>query len=284
MLMLALMSALQVKPQATAEPGLAVARVLVDPPAGTAAQAGVGGPDCLHPSGRLVLGAPDEQTPALGQDRPVQAGLGLRCCRGSRLFLGRAGHVLYPQVLETDQVEPSRQAWWRPSRTSPCACRPPGHAAALREYAQRPVPRAFRRSGLAPLGLAQPGPFPAGHAGAVQSLARRQRRGDHYAPVNPDCLAGTWCGDRLGNDGECDVPPSGMVKGDTVGLALWHGACPPEPHPADLWHPDLAPAPIQPPYMQVDGEARDAESFISAALSATRVSVGAGSRSSASPG
>jgi hypothetical protein len=219
----------------TAEPGLAVARVLVDPPTDTAAQAGVSSPDRLHPARRLVLRALDQQTPALGQDRPVQAGLSCNVpARVPGCPLGRPGHVLYPQVLETDQVEPPRQVGGdllAPVLT-PVGLpgTQPGYAGTLSLLPWR----AFRRPGLAPLGLAQPGPFPARHARAMQFLARRQRRSDHHTPVDPDRLAGTRGGDRLGNHRECDVPPPGMVKIDAVGLALWYGACPPEPHPADL--------------------------------------------------
>lgn len=94
-----------------AEPGLAAARVLVDPSAGTAAQTGVSSSDSLHPTWRLVLRAPNQEAPSLSQDRPVQARLGCYVLTWSLSCPScRPGHVLYSQVLETDQVELPRQA------------------------------------------------------------------------------------------------------------------------------------------------------------------------------
>jgi len=241
----------------TAEPGLAVARVLVDPPASTTPQTRMGGPDLLHPAGRLILRAPHQQAPALSQDRPVQArlragtvGLVRAGTLGVRLWRGPACHGLYPQVLETDQVEPPRQTGG--DLLAPVLApvgltgTEPGYPGTLRLLLRR----AFPCPGLTPLRLAQSRPLAAGHAWAVQLLTSRQGCGDHHAPVHADGLAGARCGNRLRDDGKGDVPAARAVKGDAIGLALRHGPRPPEPHPADLGHPDLAPAPVQPPYVQ----------------------------------
>jgi hypothetical protein len=267
----------------TAEPGLAVARVLADPPAGTAAQAGIGGPDLLYPAGRLVLGAPDQQAPGLGQDRPVQARLRVGTVAqvragtpGVRLRRGPADHGLYPQVLETDHVEPLRQTGGdllAPVLTPVSPMGPePGDAGTLRLLLRRSP----QRPGLTSLGLAQFGPFPARHARAMELLARRQRRGDHHAPVDTHHLPGTRRRDRVRDDRERDVPPPGPVQGHPVGPALRHRPRPPEPHPADLRDPDLAPAPVQPPHMQAEREVGDAESLVHVPLAATGAAVGAG--------
>jgi hypothetical protein len=167
-----------------AEPGLAVARVLVDPSAGTAAQTGVSGSDSLHPTWRLVLRAPNQEAPSLSQDRPVQTGLGCYVLTWSLSCPScRAGHVLYSQVLETDQVELPRQAGRDLLAPVPTPVSLAGAKPCYSGSLSLLLRRALRCSGLAPLGLAQPGPFPARHAWAMQLLSSRQRRGDSHTPA-----------------------------------------------------------------------------------------------------
>jgi len=88
----------------------------------------------------------------------------------------------YSQVLETDQVKLRA----RPVETfshSPYAgqprCAKPGFSGSLSLLLRR----ALRRSGLAPLGLAQPGPFPLVMPGQC-SFFQSQRRGDNHTLVD----------------------------------------------------------------------------------------------------
>src|SRR5207247_10554068 len=86
---------------------------------------------------------------------------------------------------------------------------------------------------------------------------------------------GTRARNRRSAAGEADGPAARAVKCNAVGLPPRHAPPPPEPHPADLGHPDLAPAPVQPPYVQAEGEVGDAESLVHVPLTAARVAVGA---------
>lgn len=107
-------------------------------------------------------------------------------------------------------------------------------------------------------------------------LSCRQCRSYHHTSVNTDNLASAWRGHRIGDDGERDVPASGSVKGDAVGLALWHRPRSPKPHPANLGYPDLAPAAIQPPYMKPESKIGYAKPFVQVTLAATGIAVGTG--------
>src|SRR4051794_12590855 len=70
------------------EEGLALAALRCDVPARRATLASERGTDLLHPAGRFVLQSPRQQSPARGQDAPVQAGflpdVPTRVGRGSR--------------------------------------------------------------------------------------------------------------------------------------------------------------------------------------------------------
>jgi len=59
----------------------------------------------------------------------------------------------------------------------------------------------------------QPGVFPPGKARNLQHLARGQRSGHDYAPVDADGIAIAGSRDMLGDGGERDVPASRAVPG-----------------------------------------------------------------------
>lgn len=62
-----------------------------------------------------------------------------------------------------------------------------------------------------------------------------------HAPVDSDNLLVARGGNRIGNGGESDMPPSSAVTRDPIRLhANRHGTRPAEPHPACFWDSDLA--------------------------------------------
>ena len=64
------------------------------------------GTDLLHPTGRLVLQAYRELAPTTSEDGPVQNRLLPHTLAWTgAVSLGGPGHVLYPQVFDTDQIE-----------------------------------------------------------------------------------------------------------------------------------------------------------------------------------
>ena len=58
----------------------------------------------------------------------------------------------------------------------------------------------------------------AARPGHVQELSCRQGGGDRHAPIDSHDLAVAWCGNRVGDGGEGDVPAPGSVPGHPVGL------------------------------------------------------------------
>jgi hypothetical protein len=224
------------------EARLALARLPIHVSARRAPLAREGGSDLLHPTGSLLLQPTHQQPPARPQDLPVEPGLladlPARIAQGA---LRGSGHVVDLQVFDPDQVEATCQV--RACLLGPVL--PP-----VRFPGAQPgdgVPHmctAFR----SPLGASQP-PLQAQHAFAlprrqsrhVQQLPGRQGCADGHAPIDPNHLTASRCGDGVGYGREGDMPAPSTVQGHPVGLhARRHRARPAKPYPPNLRHPDSA--------------------------------------------
>lgn len=89
-----------------------------------------------------------------------------------------------------------------------------------------------------------------GQADDIKQFPGRQGSRNSHAAVHADDLAGARYRSRIGNDCDRDMPASGAINGDAVGLdTWWYRARPAEPHPADFRHLDLSNVPGQAPHV-----------------------------------
>ena len=255
------------------EVGLALAALRCDVPARRAPLARVRGVDLLDPTGGLVLQAPGQQAPAGRGDLPVQPGLGpdvpTRCLGGP---LGRARHAGDAQILNPDHVEPAREV--RGDLLAPVLprVRLTGSQAADGCLDADAPAAAAPGAGQPALKQDQPPLSLRAQPGHRQQFTRRQRSADGHTPVDAHGLPVAGPGDGLWDGSKRDVPATGTVQRDTVGLAVRNGAGPAEPHPAGLGHPDDARVAGQPPHMR--GLHRDdTKALIPASLAPRRPAV-----------
>ena len=247
------------------EARLALARPRVHMSARRAALARVRGWYPLDPAGRLAFQPAQQQTPARGEDAPVQASLGRdvparRLCgspRGSR-------HAPDAEVLHADYIKVAGQAGGQLlgpvlaaiSLADPQACdrpldfRPPA----------RPSP------GLAELALkaAKSPPLVGGQPRNSQCFPSRQSRADRHASVDPDDRSGPGTLYRVRDFRERDMPSPGPVAGHAERLHVSRDLTgPTESHPPRLRDTDLAPVPVEPTNVPLLAAlARDAESLM----------------------
>jgi hypothetical protein len=254
------------------EPRLALARVRIHVPARRAPLAREVRLDPLDPSAGLVLQAAHQQAPARPQDLPVQPGLSAYVpARADGGAPDRARHVPDLQILDPDQVEPSRyvRTGFLGPVLSPVglAGAQPGDGVLHVCAAVRPAPGASELALQAP----QPVPLLSGQARHAQQLAGRQSRGHCHAPVDPHRLAITRPGDRLGDRGEGDMPAASAITGHPVRPhALRHLAGPAEPHPPGFGDPNLTGFPAESAHVPLAPAPHDPEPLIPVGLAPRR--------------
>jgi len=229
------------------EQGLALATARCDVPAHRALLTCERGRNPLHPPRSLVLQPAGQQAPGRAEDSPVQPGLlpDIPAWRGVST-LGRAGHILDGQVLNTNYVEPARDVRARLlcpvlsgiglTDLEPGNC-PLGPRSAIRASHSPSQLSLQARQTMAPRRA---------QSRRRQHLSRRQDSGHHDAPVDADYCAGARAWNRRGNGGKRDMPPARTIPGHSIGSdAFGYVARPAEPHPSHLWHPDFSEVTVQ---------------------------------------
>ena len=202
----------------------------------------------LYPARSLVLQPPNQQAPAGGKDLPVQPGLPSDVTAGADGGSPRtAAHVLDPQVLDADHVEPASEIGG--DFLDPVFARV-GLVCPQSRYCQlrsAPAPGPSPGAGQLPLQQCEPPLAAAGQSRHMEHLSGRQRGGNSNTAVDAYHLSGSRGRDRLRDGGEGDVPAACSVQGDAVGLrSLRERPRPTELHPADFGHPDPAGLPAEP--------------------------------------
>jgi len=224
------------------EARLALARLRVYVPARRATLARVVRLDLLHPADCLLSQSADKEAPARPHDLPVETGL--RTDVPTRIPYrspSRARHVRDMEILDPDHIEPPsdvRTGLLHPVFAPVCLA---GLQLGDGQLHPRAAVRAAPGAGKLALQVPHAPVQPRGQAGDVQQFPCRQRGGDGHAPVNSYGRPVARCRDRMRNSRESDMPTPGPIHRHSVGLhAWWHRTGPAEPHPPDLWNPDLA--------------------------------------------
>jgi hypothetical protein len=258
---------------AAPEPRLALSRLRVAVPAARASLRRVRGVDLLYPPGCFPLQPTHQQAPTRPHDLPVEPSFGpdvpARIPDGP---LGRARHVLYLKVLDTNYIEPPRDvctgffhpvlAPVRRAGVQPGDCVLYSPAAA----------RASLCSGKPALQAEKPLSFPRGQDRNPQQLSGRQSRADGDSSVDPHYIAGPWCRKGRWNGGEGDMPAPGRIHSHPIGLdRCRQGAGPAEPYPSGLRDPDFTSFPAQAAHVPLPPAAPDdPESLVTPGLAPGR--------------
>jgi hypothetical protein len=221
------------------EDRLALAAFRCDVPTGRASLRRERSRDPLEASRSLVVESGNQPTPPLVHDRAIEVpllrdtnpGLDQRPTRG-------AGHAPHVEILDSDGVEPPRQlggGLFHPV-ASPIGFAGfkfrDGQLCALASVgAMRSVCEAL-------LQVAQSSLFTTCQARGVQQLPGRQCRGYRHPTIDTDHAAVRRPLDWAGNVSECDMPATGSVPSDAVGLhTVGHRPAPAESDPPEFGHP-----------------------------------------------
>ncbi len=201
---------------------------------------------------RLVLQAPDEQSPAASQDASVQPSLGAATIGqvptgllGIGFGLRSPDHRGDPQIFNPDQIEASSEisaGFFDPVLASVGRAGVQFGDRVLRSAA--PLGAALT-PGKTTLQLLQPFLFSFRQAGADQEFPSGQGSRHCDAAVHADGVTCAGPGDRCRNHGQGKVPTTYAIAGDAVRLRAGYRAGQPELYPADLGHVDLGPFPVQ---------------------------------------
>lgn len=234
------------------EDRLALAVVGSDVPTHRASLRRVRGRDLFDTAGGLILQPHHQKSPCTAVNGPVQPTLvsdpRTRLRHGSASRAGHRGHV---KGFDPDHVEAARYV-------RGCSFDPV--LAAVR-FPRLPLCNRQSRTG-APVGTAPSAreaalqhPNPCGlalaEARSVQQFPGRKRRRHHHAAVDAHHAAVARASDRVGNMGERDMPAASPIPSDPVGLDPgWHRPRQTESHPADLGHPDLTEAAVDPAHVR----------------------------------
>ena len=206
------------------------------------------GRNLLDPTTSLVLQPRGEKPPTAAADGPVQPTLLSNPHTGPLdSSPRRADHRGHVECFDPDRVEPARNV--RGGLLGPVLA--PISLTRLQscdgQFRTAAPAGATRGPGEPPLQHSQPLRFPASQAGGVKQLTGRQRRRHRYTAVDTDHAAVARTGDRVGDVGECNVPATGPIPSDPVGLDA--GGYRPrraEPYPAHLGHPYPTETAVQP--------------------------------------
>ncbi len=227
------------------EVGLALARLPVHMPACRTALACEGRLDPFHPARSFLLQSAHQQSPARGQDLPVEPCLGADVPTRvlTRTFRG-SGHVPNLEIFNLDKVKPARNVRAYLLRPVFASIGPPDPQPGDRVLTSGVSVRSAFCAGQLALQAQQPLALSPGQAWNGQQLTSREGRADDHATVDADDVPVARRGHRFGDRREGNVPAPGPVAGYPVRLHAWrHWAGPAEADPPDLWHPDLADMP-----------------------------------------
>lgn len=214
---------------------LALAILRGDVPAAMAGLGSEGCPDLFNSSGRLLLKALDQPSPAASEDPAVQAGFAADTGAWSVSGAARgSGHSPDANVFHAYEIEGSDERGT--SLLDPVA--PTVDLAGDLSGYRVPDPLAALRAsdgaGQASLESGQSATFSRGGFRCMHKVAGGKRDRHRYTTIDTDGTAIVWRWNRRGHRSECDMPPSSWVAGDSVGFrGRWRPA-PSELDPTDL--------------------------------------------------
>jgi hypothetical protein len=218
-----------------------------DMPAGRASLRRERGRDPLKSARSLVVEASNQPTPPLTTNRAIEASL-LRD-PNTRMFnraARRAHHRPHVKVFHPNRVEPARQIGRGLLHPIPAPIRFAGSNSRDRQPRVRSAVRAPFGARQALLQTAQPHVLTRCHAGAVQQLPGGQCRRHGHTAIDTDHARIPRPWDRVWDVREGDMPPTGAVTSDAIGLHTGgHGSGRTESDPSDLGHPDLPVASVE---------------------------------------
>jgi hypothetical protein len=230
-----------------AEDGLALARSSVHGPAGAASLRRVRGVYSFGPAWSLVLEPPHQETPARGEDLPVEAGLLAHVPAGQLDGpFGGADHVADVEIFYADDGKTPGEVRADlltpiPSGIGLMGCEP---------GSSELCPGASARGPLGPGKFALQQPQPSLAAGAQswgrQQLARGECHAHRHTSIETHNLTCPRVRDALGDNRERDMPTPGPVECYSIRLhAPRHRPRPLEPHPARLGDKDPSGVAVQ---------------------------------------
>jgi len=228
------------------EDRLALTVLRCDTAAFVAPLRGIGGADHLDPPRRLVLEALYQLAPTARKDSPVQTGLAANA--RSRLFVGtsrRPCHLRDPQVLHSDQIEPSGECCSRLLYPVVSSVDSPSDQPGDGVIRPTPSVRAGLGPSQPPLQKRKPSDLLRTRLGRLEEFTCGKCRRHPHATIDTDDCIVPRRGDDGRDCGEGNMPPPGSVKGDSVRLGSWGLSTPSELDPADLRHAYGARIPAQ---------------------------------------
>ena len=210
------------------EDGLALTRLPIHMPARRAPLARERGFDLLHPAGRFVLQAADQQAPPGPHDAPGSARPSARTFRPGFSRVPLADRVMFLICRSSTLITSNRRAMSVDGLLCPVLTPVRLAGAQPRDSELDPCAAVRAAPGAGELALQPPqrSALPRGQAGRVQQLPGRQGRADRHPAVDADDLPVTWRADRLRDRGEGDMPAPGAVHaspGRTSPLAVRRG-------------------------------------------------------------
>jgi hypothetical protein len=248
-----------------------------DVPAGGASLRRVRGRDPLEPSRSLVVEPGYQLPPPLPTDRAIEAPL-LRD-PNARMFnraARGAGHRPHVEFLDSNGVEPARQIGRGLFHPVASPVRFVRFDSGDRHLGALSTVGATLGSCKVLLQPAQPDLLTGCKARGVQQRPGGQCRRHRHTAIDAYHTAIGWPGDRVGNVRESDMPATGPIPSDAVGLDLpRYGPCPTEADPPNLRYPN---PPVTPGELLDMAwlEANLSEAFVHAGLAPGGTAMGAG--------
>lgn len=261
------------------EDRLALAVFGCDVPTGRASLRRLRGRDPLNSARSLMVEPGHQSTPSLSTDRAIKAPL--LGNTNARLIKGaarRACHRPHVEALHSNGVEPTRQigrGFFHPVSSPVRLAR---SEPSDRQLGALSAVGATPGSRQALVKAAQPDLFTRCQAGGVQQLPSRQGRRHGDTTIDADHAAVPGSRDWAGDVGERDMPTTGPVPSDAIGLhTVRHGPSETEADPSDLGHPYPRAVPVE--FFDVARlEPNLTEPFMNAGLAPRRSAMGSGEK------
>jgi hypothetical protein len=229
------------------EDRLALAVFGCDVPAGGALLRRVRGRNAFESSRGLMVESADQPAPSLTADGTVEAAF-LRN-PNARLVnrpARRASHCPHIERLDSNSVESARQIGGGLLHPVASPVRFARFQSGNRQSGTSSAVGIRLGASEASLQPAQPGPLPRFKSGSLQQLPGGQCRRNHHTAIDTDHAAIRRPPDRFGDVREGDMPATGPIPCDAIGLhASGHRPRRAESDPPDLGHPDPPVTPIE---------------------------------------
>ena len=230
-----------------AEDGLALARSPMHGPAGAASLRRVREVYSFDPVCSFVLEPPHQQTPARGEDLPVETGLVAHVLAGQLdRPPGGADQVADVEIFHADDGKTPGEVCADLLAPIPTGIGLTGRKPGNVELYPSAPDRVPLGSGKFALQQPQPSLAARTQSWGPQQFTRGECHAHRHAAIEAHNLTCPRVRDALWDDGEPDMPASGAVERYSIRLhAPRHGPRPLEPHPACLGDEDLSGAAVQ---------------------------------------